>query len=80
MAGTTAEPLSIMAFRSWLESRPAKERWELIAGVPMMMAPPTHDHQRLASNLERLLNDAFEAHRPELSAYQRVGQIGRAHV
>jgi Uma2 family endonuclease len=39
----------------------------------MMMAPPTHDHQRLASNLERLLNDALEVHRPEFSAYQRVG-------
>jgi len=72
MAGATAEPLSITAFRAWLESRPEKERWELIAGVPMMMAPPTHDHQRIASNLERLLNDALEVHRPELSAYQRI--------
>jgi Uma2 family endonuclease len=73
MAGATVEPMSIATFRSWLESRPEKERWELIAGVPMMMAPPTHDHQRLASNLERLLNDALEVHRPEFSAYQRVG-------
>ena len=72
MAGVSA-PLSIEAFRSWIESRPEKERWELIAGVPMMMAPPTHDHQRLASNLERLLNDALETHRPEFAAYQRVG-------
>jgi Uma2 family endonuclease len=39
----------------------------------MMMAPPTHDHQRIASNLERLLNDALEAHRPEFTAFQRVG-------
>jgi len=73
MPGATTEPLSIAAFRTWLESRPEKERWELIAGVPMMMAPPTHDHQRLASNLERLLNDALETHRPEFAAYQRVG-------
>jgi len=68
-----AEPLSIAAFRAWLDSRPDEEHWELIAGVPMMMAPATHDHQRIASNLERLLNDALEMHRPELSAYQRVG-------
>ena len=46
MAGVSA-PLSIEAFRSWLESRPDGEHWELIAGVPMMMAPPTHDHQRI---------------------------------
>ena len=73
MPGATAQPLSIATFRAWLESRPERERWELIAGVPMMMAPPTHDHQRIASNLERLLNDALEAHRPEFTAYQRVG-------
>jgi len=71
--GATAQPLSIATFRTWLESRPEKERWELIAGVPMMMAPRTHDHQRIASNLERLLNDALEGHRPEFTAYQRVG-------
>jgi Uma2 family endonuclease len=66
-------PLSVAAFRAWLQSRPDEERWELIDGVPMMMAPPTRDHQRIASNLERLLNDALEVHRPGLSAYQRVG-------
>jgi Uma2 family endonuclease len=66
-------PLSIKAFRAWVELRPERERWELIGGVPMMMAAPTHDHQRIASNLERLLNDALEAHHPEFSAYQRVG-------
>jgi len=42
-----------------------------------MMAPPTHDHQRIASNLERLLNDALE-HSPRprsapIAAYQRIG-------
>jgi Uma2 family endonuclease len=66
-------PLSIETFRAWLESRPDEEHWELIGGVIMMMAPATHDHQRIASNLERLLNDALEVHRPDLTAYQRVG-------
>jgi Uma2 family endonuclease len=73
MADAIPAPLSIKAFRAWVESRPEQERWELIGGMPMMMAPPTHDHQRIASNLERLLNDALEAHHPEFSAYQRVG-------
>jgi Uma2 family endonuclease len=76
MAGATRHkvaPLSVAAFRAWLQSRPDEERWELIDGVPMMMAPPTRDHQRIASNLERLLNDALERYRPALSAYQRVG-------
>jgi Uma2 family endonuclease len=73
MAGRIAEPLSIATFRAWLESRPDEEHWELIAGVPMMMAPATHDHQRITSNLESLLNAALEIHRPEFCAYQRVG-------
>jgi Uma2 family endonuclease len=69
--------LSIAAFRNWAESRPDEEHWELIDGVPMMMAPPTHDHQRIASNLERLLNDAIERlpnpRSPPIAAYQRIG-------
>jgi Uma2 family endonuclease len=73
MSQAISAPLSIEAFRAWVASRPDEEHWELIGGVPMMMAPATKAHQRIASNLERLLNDALEAHRPELSAYQRVG-------
>ena len=66
-------PLSIEAFRAWSETRPDEERWELIDGVPMMMTPPTKAHQRIASNLERLLNDALLRFSPERAAYQRVG-------
>ena len=73
MSGATAEPLSIAAFRDWLESRPDEEHWELIAGVPTMMAPTTKVHQRIVRNLDILLNNALEVHRPTLFAYQRVG-------
>jgi Uma2 family endonuclease len=66
-------PLSIEAFRAWSETRPDEERWELIDGVPMMMTPPTKAHQRIASNLERLLNDALLRSAPQWAAYQRVG-------
>jgi len=72
MAGISP-PLSIEAFRSWLESRPDGEHWELIAGVPMMMAPPTKAHQRIAASLDRMLSDALEKHRPEWISYQSVG-------
>ena len=64
---------SVASYRAWLESRPSKERWELIGGVPMMMAPPNRRHQRIASNLESLLNAALKRHNPELSAYQAIG-------
>src|SRR4051795_12890235 len=65
--------LSVELFRGFVEGRPDEEHWELIDGVAMMMAPPTKAHQRIASNLERLLNEALERHSPALVAYQRVG-------
>lgn len=71
--GATTAPLSIETFRAWLESRPDEEHWELIGGAIMMMAPATKDHQRIASNLEQLLNDALESNRLSMVAYQRVG-------
>ncbi len=48
-------------FRSFQETRPDHERWELVKGVPIMMVPPTISHQRIADNLTRLLNDAAES-------------------
>jgi len=65
--------MSIELFRQFVEGRPDEEHWELLDGVAVMMAPPTKAHQRIASNLESLLNDALESHAPKLVAYQRVG-------
>ena len=65
--------LSVELFRGFLEGRPEEERWELINGVAVMMAPPTKAHQRIASNLERLLLDALEKHDVSLTVYQSVG-------
>lgn len=65
--------LSIETFRAFYESRPDEEHWELIEGVAMMMAPATKAHQRIASNLERLLNDALDRHNATMTAYQRLG-------
>jgi Uma2 family endonuclease len=64
--------LAIAAFRAWTVTRPDEEHWELLDGVPTRRTPPTKAHQRIASNLERLLNDAL-AHAPERAVYQRVG-------
>src|SRR5215467_3549749 len=65
--------LSIASFRTWLASRPDEEHWELIEGVPMMMTPPNRRHQRIASNLESLLNAALRRHNPTLTAYHDIG-------
>ncbi|WP_349941303.1 Uma2 family endonuclease [Fulvimarina sp. MAC8] len=67
-------------FLRFLESRSEDEKWELIDGEPiMMMHPPTLKHQRIASNLERMLNDALEASRSELDALREVGLSVEAH-
>jgi Uma2 family endonuclease len=65
--------LSVASFRAWLGSRPDEEHWELIEGVPMMMAPPNRRHQRIATNLENLLNLALKRHNPALAAYHDIG-------
>jgi len=61
------------AFRNFQGHSPDHERWELIAGVPMMMSPPTIAHSRIAGNLERLLNAALERYSPTRIAMQRPG-------
>jgi len=65
--------MSVELFRRFVESRPDEEHWELIAGVAMMMAPPTVAHQCIASNLQRLLYTALENHAPTLSVLQHTG-------
>lgn len=61
------------SFRAFQNGRPDHERWELIGGVPVMMTPPTISHNRIAGNLERLLNDALMHHDPSRIATQRPG-------
>lgn len=65
--------LTPRAFRAFQDARPDTERWELIDGTPVMMTPPSLAHNRIASNLERALNDALEAHDPGKEAVQRPG-------
>ena len=65
--------LSVELFRGFLEGRPDEERWELIDGVPVMMAPPTLAHQLIASNLQRLLYASLQRLAPALAVYQRAG-------
>jgi Uma2 family endonuclease len=72
-----ARPLSgtmdVDEFMAFLETRPDNERWDLVEGVAVMMAPPSYAHQRIASNLCTVLNNAFAAQRLDLFAYQRAG-------
>jgi len=66
-------PLTVKEFRTFLEGRPERERWELIDGVAIMMTPPTLVHQIIASNLQRLLYEALDGHTQSLTVLQRLG-------
>jgi Uma2 family endonuclease len=64
---------SIELFRAFIANRPDEERWELIDGVAVMMAPPTLAHQIIAGNVQRLLFNVLAKYAPALIACQRVG-------
>src|SRR6476660_8830632 len=59
-------------FMGFLETRPKEERWHLIEGVAVMMAPPSLAHQWIARNLSELFNRAFEAQGRDLRAYREI--------
>jgi Uma2 family endonuclease len=65
--------MDVDEFMAFLETRPDNERWDLIDGMAVMMAPPSYAHRRIASNLCTVLNNAFAARRLDLFAYQRAG-------
>src|SRR5262245_9317645 len=65
--------MDVDEFMAFYETRPKGEHWELIEGVAVMMAPPSHAHQRIVQNLCSLLNAAFAARRSDLFAYPGLG-------
>src|SRR5882672_4918514 len=67
--------VNVRDFMAFLESRPNEERWELINGVPMMMAPPKIRHQQIASNLELHLRVALRERKPEWRVYREIGLV-----
>jgi Uma2 family endonuclease len=78
-AHTATHRMTGAQFRSFQETRPDRERWELVKGVAIMMVPPTISHQKIADNLIRLLNDALAKHDPARFAVSASGvELGEA--
>ena len=69
MSGT----MDVDEFMAFVQTRPKGERWDLIEGVAVMMAPASYAHRRITYNLCNLLNVAFAAHRLDLFAYFDAG-------
>lgn len=43
--------MSVAEYRTWVETRPDDERWELLDGEPVLMSPPRERHQTIVMNL-----------------------------
>jgi len=65
--------MTVEDFDVFLRTRSYRERWQLIGGQPIMMAPPTLAHQRIAMNFATLVNAGLARVRPDLFAYATVG-------
>ena len=65
--------LTIGQFLAFYDTRPDEEQWQLVDGVALRMTPPFITHQRIASNLQWLLNSALRHHAPHMRAEQRIG-------
>lgn len=64
--------MDVNEFMGFLEMRPEEERWHLIEGIAVMMAPPSLAHQRITRNFCELLNAAFSEERLDLFAYHEI--------
>lgn len=67
--------LTLEEFHAFRDERPKEEKWQLIDGVPVMMPPPTLVHQRIAKNLERMLDARLLQIRPEWRADREIGVL-----
>ena len=72
-APVAAGTMDVDEFMAFLHTRPDGERWDLIEGVAVMMAPASYAHQRITRNLCELLNGAFAARGLDLFAYFDAG-------
>jgi Uma2 family endonuclease len=69
----TALRATLEQFHAFRDERPKEEKWELIDGMMVMMPPPALVHQRIARNLESLLNIRLALVHPEWQADREIG-------
>lgn len=59
-AAPVQTPLSVEAYLAFCDARP-RQRFELLAGVPVAMAPATVRHQKICGNIDRALAQGLRA-------------------
>ena len=67
-------------FLRFLDGRPEGERWQLIDGESIqMMTPPSIRHQKIASELQQLMNAVLGTARPDFVAVHEMGLAVPGH-
>ena len=72
---TSRWTLDLKTFQGFREERPKEEKWELIGGHPVMMPPPTLDHQNISGVCSELLNARLSKSKPDWVASLEVGLL-----
>jgi Uma2 family endonuclease len=67
--------LDLKTFQGFYNERPKEEKWELIGGRPVMMPPPTLDHQKISLVCSELLNAQLAKHNPSWEANLEIGLL-----
>lgn len=67
--------LPLDLFQAWRDDRPKEEKWELIAGTPVMMPPPALGHQRISAAIMEMLNARLAISRPDWEANMEIGVL-----
>ena len=49
--------MNVAGYRRWVEPRPDEERWELLDGEPVLLAPLRERHPAIVANLIRRIGD-----------------------
>jgi Uma2 family endonuclease len=75
------ETMTLGEFEDYLPDCPADEKWELIGGrVVRMMVGASHDHHRIAANLQFALTAHFRARNMDCLSYQETFRLRRADL
>jgi Uma2 family endonuclease len=67
--------LDLKTFQGFYNERPKEEKWELIGGRPVMMSPPTLDHQKIIGVCCELLNAQLAKSMPRWEANSEIGLV-----
>jgi Uma2 family endonuclease len=67
--------LDLKTFQGFYNERPKEEKWELIGGRPVMMPPPTLDHQKISGVCSELLNAQLAKSKPIWEANTEIGLV-----